>query len=287
MRVPPPICRMPTATKPLTLDAADQAGSELLAWFHTPPGRYLLEQERVWFDQTVADLFGYHAVQLGLPAIDALAQNRMPHRWLAMPHWSGPEVACPGAPSAVLVCHAAALPFPANSIDLVVLPHTLELSADPHSVLREVERVLVPEGRVVISGLNPASWWGLRQRRAHWLGNLGLQGTGLAQLYLPQAGDFIGHWRLRDWLRLLSFDVESVRFGCYRPPVSTQLWLSRWAWMDKVGPRAWPVLGAVYGMVGIKRVRGMRLLGPAWQPQRALTAPVTVAQKNTQHKAQR
>ena len=33
--------------------------------------------------------------------------------------------------------------------------------------LREVERVLVPEGRVVIFGLNPMSLWGLRQRRAH------------------------------------------------------------------------------------------------------------------------
>ncbi len=278
---------MSTATKLPTPEATDQAGKELLAWFHTPPGRYLLEQERVWFDETVADLFGYHALQLGLPAIDALAQNRMPHRWLGMPYWSGSEAVGDEIPSVVLVTHAAALPFPANSIDLVVLPHTLELSADPHAVLREVERVLVPEGRVVITGLNPASWWGLRQRRAHWLANMGLQGTAWARHYLPQAGDFIGHWRLRDWLRLLSFDVESVRFGCYRPPVTTQLWLNRWSWMDQAGPRAWPVLGALYGMVGIKRVRGMRLLGPAWQPQRAVAVPGAVAQKTTQQKVPR
>jgi ubiquinone/menaquinone biosynthesis C-methylase UbiE len=65
-----------------------------------------------------------------------------------------------------LFTHSVALPFAANSLDLVVLPHTLELSLDPHATLREVERVLVPEGRVVISGLNPASLWGLRQQRA-------------------------------------------------------------------------------------------------------------------------
>ncbi|MFM2262103.1 MAG: hypothetical protein RI959_779 [Pseudomonadota bacterium] len=276
---------MPRATTTPTLEAGDQAGNELLAWFHTPPGQYLLEQERSWFDHTVADLFGFHALQLGLPVIDALAQNRMPHRWLVMPHWSGPETPTGGMLQVALVTHAAALPFPASSIDLVVLPHTLELSADPHAVLREVERVLVPEGKVVISGLNPASWWGLRQQRSRLLGNIGLQGTALGRFYLPQAGDFIGHWRLRDWLRLLSFDVESVQFGCYRPPVTTPLWLNRWSWLDALGPRVWPVLGAVYCMVGVKRVRGMRLLGPAWQPQRAVSVPAAVAQKHTQHKA--
>ncbi|WP_223717365.1 class I SAM-dependent methyltransferase, partial [Escherichia fergusonii] len=63
-----------------------------------------------------------------------------------------------------LRCDFHALPFPANSLDLVVLPHALELASDPHETLREVERVLVPEGRVVILGFNPASLWGLWQR---------------------------------------------------------------------------------------------------------------------------
>jgi ubiquinone/menaquinone biosynthesis C-methylase UbiE len=40
------------------------------------------------------------------------------------------------------------LPLAANSIDLVVMPHTLEFAPDPHQMLREVERVLVPEGQV-------------------------------------------------------------------------------------------------------------------------------------------
>ena len=127
----------------------------------------------------------------------------MPHRWLA-------AVATRRAParSAALLTDFAALPFAANSLDLVVLPHTLELSPDPHATLREVERVLVPEGRVVICGLNPASLWGMRQRRAHLYRRL-----GFGELFLPEAGEFIGYWRMRDWLRLLSFEVESGRFG--------------------------------------------------------------------------
>ena len=63
-----------------------------------------------------------------------------------------------------LYCDFDALPFPQHSVDLVVLPHSLELARDPHQTLREVERVLVPEGRVVIAGFNPASLWGMRQR---------------------------------------------------------------------------------------------------------------------------
>jgi hypothetical protein len=70
---------------------------------------------------------------------------------------------------------------------------------------------------------------------------------------------------LRDWLRLLSFEIAGGRFGCYRPAVESPAWLSRFARMDKAGDRWWPILGAVYFLVAVKRVRGMRLLGPVWK----------------------
>jgi len=266
----------------------------LTDWFQTPPGRYLLEWERSQFDQSVANMFGYNALQLGLPELQTLVTNRMPHRWLALPEelvtlaregsekgWfgdGGRVSALPGStPSSLtslsdrvaLVTNAAALPFPEASLDLLVLPHTLELSADPHHVLREVERVLVPEGRVVISGFNPYSLWGLRQARARWASRVGMAGLGISRLYLPETGDFIAPGRLKDWLRLLSFEVESERFGCYRPAVKTEKWLQRMAWMDRAGPRWWPIVGSVYFVVAVKRVRGMRLLGPVWKPRRS------------------
>jgi SAM-dependent methyltransferase len=179
-----------------------------------------------------------------------------------------------------LATDAAALPFPAASLDLVVLPHTLELSADPHHVLREVERVLVPDGRVVIAGLNPASLWGLRQGRGRLRAMLGLAPGDGSHLYLPDAGAFIGPWRLRDWLQLLSFEVESDRYGCYRPAVRSDKWLQRMAWMDRAGARWWPILGAVYFVVAVKRVQGVRLLGPSWKPRRSsAAAPVAVANR--------
>jgi SAM-dependent methyltransferase len=249
-------------------------------WFQTSPGRYLLDWERVQFDAAVADIFGYHSLQLGMPLLDGLQANRMPHRWLA--EATAPvATAMPVASIAQLVTDFSALPFSANTLDLVLLPHALELGADPHATLREAERVLVPGGRVVISGLNPASLWGLRQRRAHLYRRL-----GFGELYLPPGGEFIGYWRLRDWLRLLGFEVEIGRFGVYRPAATSDQWLQRFAWMDTLGTRWWPIFGAVYFVVAVKKVRGMRLLGTAWKtaPVRH-NAPVSIAGRSNGERA--
>jgi len=263
---------------------------ELGAWLRTPPGQCLLRWEQSHIDQAVADVFGYHALQLGLPELHALRANRMPHRWVASDTPPVPQrLALPegvdGAPfglpfdaDAAMHCDFDALPFPNHSLDLVVLPHALELSGDPHLTLREVERVLVPEGRVMILGFNPASMWGLRQRLGHARAAVGLGGR--SALFLPRSGEFLGYWRLRDWLRLLSFEVEGGRFGCFRPPYASARWLERSVWMEAVGERWWPVFGAVYFLVAVKRVRGMRLVGLArHEARKARTAGAVVANR--------
>lgn len=256
-------------------------------WFDSPPGRYLLAWEQTRFDEAVVDIFGYHGLQVGIPMLDGLRANRMPHQWLALADdglallrgdgAAPPPVSADAeAPAALrrlaLLAEPVALPFADNSLDLILLPHTLELSVDPHAALREVERVLVPEGRVVISGLNATSLWALRQHRARLY-----QRMGRGRPYLPEVNELIGYRRLRDWLRLLSFEVESARFGCYRPAVRSSHWLERFAWMDRLGEHWWPILGAAYFLVAVKRVHGMRLLEPAWRsaPQRtAASLPV-------------
>jgi SAM-dependent methyltransferase len=272
---------------------------QLPQWLRSPAGQYLLAWEQRHLDHAVADLFGFHALQLGLPQLDALRANRMPHRWLAVESArddeaidsdlpepvatgsdavadAGPEPrAVIGAPT--LRCHFDALPFDSASLDLVVLPHALELARDPHLALREVERVLVPEGRAIIVGFNPASLWGARQRLGRLRRSLRLGGRG--ELFLPHAGEFIGYRRLRDWLRLLSFEVEAGRFGCYIPPVRSAAWVARFGWMERAGDHWWPVFGALYYIVAVKRVRGMRLVGLIRTDARAkaVTAPAPVA----------
>ena len=103
----------------------------------------------------VADLFGFHAVQLGMPELDSLRANRMPHRWVATEHADAepPEAGALPRTAVTLHCDFDALPFDSHSLDLVVLPHALELARDPHLALREVERwmeELPPEQRAAL-----------------------------------------------------------------------------------------------------------------------------------------
>jgi SAM-dependent methyltransferase len=220
----------------------------LSEFLRSPQGRYVLEWEQQHLDRAVADIFGYHALQLGLPEIDALRENRMPLRICAAERVDeDDDLHC----ALSVLNRYDELPFATNSIDLVVMPHILEFAAEPHQVLREVDRVLVPEGHVVITGFNPLSLWGLRQL---------LTRLGMAP-YLPREGQFISLPRIKDWLKLLSFEVNRGRFGCYLPWVRSDRWLQRWRFMDKAGDRWWPVLGSIYMVTAVKRVRGMRLVG--------------------------
>lgn len=252
----------------------DEAPSLPLSQFlQSPPGRYVLAWEQQHLDRVVADIFGYHALQLGLPEIDALRENRMPLRLCASdraaevtPAAAG-LAAAPGpicapahtAPRVAVINRYEELPFATHSIDLVVLPHILEFAAEPHQVLREVDRVLVSEGHVVITGFNPASLWGMRQVLAR---------VGMTP-FLPREGQFISLPRVKDWLKLLSFECNRGRFGCYAPWVRSDNWLARWSWMEKAGDRWWPVLGSTYLITAVKRVRGMRLTGLAWKTREA------------------
>src|SRR5215471_10128970 len=165
--------------------------SSLSGWFSTPQGSYVLDWELAQYDSAVDDVFGFRAVQVGLPEVDFLRQNRIPFRFsLAL------------EPGAHLAADPLQLPLASQSVDLVVLPHVLEFHPHPHEVLREVERVLMPEGHVVISGFNTASLWRMRQIFT------------FGKRKLPWDAKFIGLLRLREWLRLLGFELNGGMFGC-------------------------------------------------------------------------
>jgi len=223
------------------------------AWLQTPQGRYIMAWEQVRADAVLADVFGYNALQLGLPQVDFLGRNRIPLRQIA------------GESGAVdVLCDLRRLPFSTQSVDLVVMPHVLEFHADPHQILREVERVLIPEGQLVIVGFNPLSLWGLFRRVAR-------RGDRF-----PWNGQYISVLRLKDWLQLLGFEVDRGNFGCYAPPCEQERWLKRGQVMEAAGDRWWGFAGAVYLLRAVKRVHGMRLILPAWKqgqaPRKALAA---------------
>jgi SAM-dependent methyltransferase len=213
----------------------------LAEWFTTPLGRYLAAREQGYFDRTVADIFGYYALQVGLPEIDALAACRMPSRWTL-----------DYDPPARLLADPHALPLPDSTVDLIVMPHALEFTDDPHLMLREAWRVMRPEGQVVIAGFNPFSLYGIKRY-------FGREQTP------PWNGNFIGLWRVKDWLTLLGFDVVGGRLDAYAPPFRSMKWLARFGFFEQAGDRWWPIAGGVYFLRATKKVAGMRVLTPTWE----------------------
>jgi SAM-dependent methyltransferase len=210
-------------------------------WFDTPLGRYLLEREQTCVDQMVSDVFGFNAMQLGMPERDFLRANRIPFRFAAARE--------KGAALNTDLCY---LPLASQSIDLIVLPHVLEFDSNPHQILREVERVLMPEGHVVISGFNPWSLWGLwrvlRKTRREY----------------PWCGKFISLPRMKDWLALLGMEVTAGRLCCYAPPVNRAGWPEKFRFMEPAGDRWWAMGGGAYFLQAKKRVHSMRLIAPRW-----------------------
>ncbi|MBI3711927.1 MAG: methyltransferase domain-containing protein [Burkholderiales bacterium] len=238
-------------------------------WLQQPAGAYISAWEQTQFAGSTADIFGFHALQIGLPQLPALTASRMPHQWISVS-----SMPATGSQLKISLVHDfAELPFDSQSIDLVILPHVLEFAAEPHQILREVERVLIPEGRVIITGLNRTSLWGLRQ----------FFGKRTGHPFLPEEGEFISPHRLKDWLKLLSMEVEETRYGCYALPVDSAQWLQNSGVMEGLGRRWWPRLGAVYMLEAVKRVRGMHLVGPALKRKRLRRAhAVPVANKGGQ-----
>src|SRR4030095_9497569 len=165
-------------------------------WFATPLGQYLLEKEQAYLDDVTPDIFGFHALQLGMPEVDLLRESRIAHRLrIAPPDRREVSEKCPD------------LPLATHSIDLVLLPHVLEFASEPHAILREVDRVMMPEGRLVIVGFNPGSLWGVRSA------------LGFSRNEHPWNGRFVSLLRVKDWLALLGFDVNAGRLVAYAPPI--------------------------------------------------------------------
>ena len=228
---------------------------QLRAWFATPPGRRLLLAEMEQMGRVLPNLFGYHLLQVGLLGdVDMLSASRVRNR-LILDVDGNPGTG--GAAASIRAC-ADALPVASDSVDVVVLPHLLEFDASPHEALREVERVLVPEGHLVVSGFNPWSFmglWRVAARRRHTA---------------PWSGHFLSLTRLKDWLALLGFDIVDTESYLFCPPFRNDRVVERLQVLDTVGKRLWPYLGGAYVIVARKRVVTLTPIKPDWRPERKL-----------------
>jgi SAM-dependent methyltransferase len=220
-------------------------------WMQQPLGRLIAAMEQAELNATLPDLFGYHLIQVGARPGDGLtAGSRISHCVVLDDE--------AGAGEAGLYARPDALPIGADCVDVVLLPHTLEFAHDPHNVLREAERVLVPEGHVVILAFNPWSLWGL------W--RLVLKRRGHA----PWRSRFFSVTRIKDWLALLGFDTVQTRHYFFRPPIGHAGFMHRLQFLERLGGRWWPVLGGACQIVARKRVSTLTPIKPRWKSARSL-----------------
>jgi SAM-dependent methyltransferase len=166
-----------------------------LQWFETPLGERVLREEAALARLALEDVFGFELLQLGGwgPGRHLLAAARTQHTTLLAPE-IGPDV--------TLCAPLTSLPFASDSIDAVVLPHTLELVEDPYAVLREAERVLCAEGCLLIWGFNPWSGWGVRHAFAQHVRR---------RAFPPDVRRLLSERRLRGWVSLLDFEIASLQ----------------------------------------------------------------------------
>lgn len=220
---------------------------EVMHWFDRPLGRSLMASEAARLRDILPRMFATSVLQLGrIGGADLFESCNAPRRILL-------DLPADNRDCSVMAIPEA-LPFDHGSIDMVLLPHTLDFCLDPHQVLREVERVLMPESHVIILGFNPYSLWGMK-RKLTWR-------TGRN---VPWSGHFISLHRMKDWLQLLQFEITHGSMLYYRPPMQNQNSLDRLRLLEKMGDRWWPMMGGVYLLAAKKRVEGMTPIRPKWK----------------------
>jgi len=213
-------------------------------WLQTPLGAALLQQEIRVVEEALDGVFGEQCLQLG-----SWGENRTFMRFTRTQRCCLIAESSIGAPCAVGQLHQ--LPVESDSIDAVLLPHTLDYSDRPHAILREVDRVLRRDGRVIILGFKPVGLWGLRRL---------IPGAGIP----PGADHLISERRMKDWLQLLDMRIEGTSRYFFRWPLPGNKARGSNKW-ERRGQAWWPELAACYMLSAQKRVSTMTPVRPLWR----------------------
>jgi len=234
-------------------------------WYQDGVGLRFFQAEKNELSNILPRLYGYHLVFLGEPLLASLIESSLiSHRVLINPHIHSNSADISGLEGSL-----EALPLRTDSVDVVVLSHTLENSWNPHEVLRESHRVLIPEGHLVITGFNPISMWGA------WYASKKLMGS------IARQGKMLSPNRIRDWLKLLNFQVVGGQMFYFRPPISHEGINQKLSFMEKWGEHCWPIFGGAYSLLAVKRVIPLTPIRTKWLPEKPIWQPAEGLPKPT------
>ncbi len=225
---------------------------EAYRWLQTSLGESLLAQEARVVEDTLDGVFGEECLQVGLWGEERsfLRFSRTHRTSLIARQVAGASQSAIGEPHR--------LPVASDSVDCVLLPHTLDFSDRPHAILREVHRVLRSDGHVMLLGFRPGGLWGLRRL---------IPGAGMP----PGVDQLISDRRLRDWLQLLDMRIHSNTRYFFRWPLPGQKRAASAKWEQR-GRRWWPEMSACYMLTAQKRISTLTPVRPVWRDKRKVVA---------------
>ena len=223
-------------------------------WYLGDAGQYLFGELEECLNPILSTTFGYYSLQIGCPGMaERLQQScRVKHQFTLDELMATAKVRA----------NPSMLPVASDSVDLVILMHHLSNTAEPHAVLREAYRILIPEGKLVIIDFNPVSLWGLRHLFQSWLEKL------------PFTGHLYTARRIDDWMRLLGFDQDrQLRVG-YLPPIQKASVTRHLGWLEKGMRRLSPALGAINLMVYSKSISPLTPVRHRWVTRKIIPAKI-------------
>jgi len=207
-------------------------------WYDTLAGKQARFQLEELCESYLSEIFGYYALEMG--ALSGYTRF-LEHSRVNLSFSLGTDRVMND-----VIATPEQLPLETDNIDLVVASHVLESSSDPHQVLREIDRVLMPEGRLILIGFNP--WSLMRSGRT-----------------LRKQGDLPVMSRVRDWFSLLGFEMLDIQYLGFRPGLHNEKLYRRLAWLESLGTVAWPVLSNLYVIHAKKQVIARRPYKKVWK----------------------
>lgn len=218
-------------------------------WLQQSQGMSLLESEAELLFSLLEKQYGKHTVLLGSPRQQPLLNTSvMPHHLLISPMISRSHN------SHHIESELHELPIASGSVDLVILPHTLEHTDNPRQLLAEGCRIVKPDGYIIILGFNPISLWGLKKRL-------------IKNKHTPWLGHFISTRTIKNWLSLAEFQWIKQDSILFRPPMQNQSLYKKLKWIEWIGHRCGSNWGGVYMIMAQNKSIPLIPIRTRWKQQ--------------------
>jgi SAM-dependent methyltransferase len=225
--------------------SAEKNLSQIRDWFRAPLGERLLQTEIAVHEQLLGHMFGYHLLQVSVQGTSLFDSSPIQNKI---------SLGLDTADRSTLIARPTELPFEDDAADVVLVHHMLDFVESPQEMLRELSRVVLPMGYLIITGFNPFSLWGLSK-------SLMLGGKSA-----PWNGRFIRPGRLMDWMNLLNYKIDRAQFCTYSLPIAS-FQPEKPDYSQGLSRKVNLPFGAAYVIVARKHIGALTPIRPVWKQQ--------------------